>query len=153
MTGSKSRSKTYEIPCTSAGAATDGTDMPNKLCPSAGWVSTSFAAIVVTPPGRFSTITRQCSSSVNCFAMIRLMMSGGVLAEFGATKRMVLLGKTASACADNPGANAMMKPRHRFILENFAAWKLSRNAEVSQFQKNPPVRPSCDPTGGTDQHK
>src|SRR4051794_19181669 len=74
--------------------------MAKRLCPSAGCTSTSLAAMVVTPPGRFSTITFQPSSSDNSLATIRLMMSGGVLAETGATRRMVPVGNGAGwACA------------------------------------------------------
>src|SRR5437763_3634870 len=53
--------------------------------------------MVVTPPGRFSTITRQPSDSVSCLETMRLTMSGGVLAENGATKRTVPFGKAVSA--------------------------------------------------------
>lgn len=42
---------------------------------------TSAAAMVVTLPGQFSTITCQPSDSVSSFETMRLTMSGGVLAE------------------------------------------------------------------------
>src|SRR3954452_24045401 len=74
-------------------AAVEGTDIAKTECPSAGCIRTSLAAIVLTPPGRFSTITRQPSDSDTSLARMRLMMSGGVLAELGATIRMVADGK------------------------------------------------------------
>src|SRR4051812_36166343 len=87
----------------SDGAATDGTDIAKIERPSAGCDSTSLAAIVVTPPGRFSTIVRQPSASDSSLAMMRLITSGGVLAEFGATKRMTPEAKLCCcACAAAP---------------------------------------------------
>src|SRR5436309_1648869 len=104
---------------TSDGAATDGTDRASKLCPSAGCVSTSVAAIVVTPPGRFSTIARQFSPSDNSLATIRLMMSGGVLAENGATKRIVPVGNVVWAPAGGPEAtNATMNAKGLLARRN-----------------------------------
>src|SRR4051812_10077399 len=113
MTGSKSASKRYEILGTSEGAAADGTDIANSDRPSAGCNKTSPAAIVVTPPGRFSTITRHPSPSDSSLAKIRLIISGGVLAEFGATKRMVPEGKAVCALAGNAAAaNTMAGTTH-----------------------------------------
>ena len=47
---------------------------------------------------RISTIVRQPSDTVNFLETMRLMMSGGMLAENGATKRTVPAGK--DDCAD-----------------------------------------------------
>ena len=64
----------------------------NSVWPSASCLSTSFAAIVPTPPGLFSTIIFQPSPSVRALAAIRARMSGGVLAEFDTTMRMTREG-------------------------------------------------------------
>src|SRR5438093_716811 len=83
-------------------AAVEGTDIAKRECPSAGCPSTSLAAIVLTPPGRFSTITRQPSASDNCLAMMRLIISGGVLGEFGATRRMIPEAKDWDSASATP---------------------------------------------------
>src|SRR6266700_966726 len=120
---------------TSDGAATDGTDRASRLCPSAGCVRTSFAAIVVTPPGRFSTIARQFSVSDNSLATIRLMMSGGVLAEFGATKRIVPLGNAVCALAGNPdAARATITATCRPVLQS-NRWVMGDLPLLVEFSK------------------
>src|SRR4026207_2368007 len=83
-------------------AAVEGTDIAKRECPSAGCPSTSLAAIVLTPPGRFSTLTRQPSACESSLATIRLIMSGGVLGEFGATKRIVPEGKDCDCASPTP---------------------------------------------------
>ena len=75
--------------------------------------------MVVTPPGRFSTIARQFSPSDNSLATIRLMMSGGVLAENGATKQIVPVGNAVWALAGSAeAANATITARCLFARRN-----------------------------------
>jgi len=64
---------------------------------------TSEPAMVITAPGRFSTITFQPSPSVSWAAITRLMMSGGVLGAVGTTMRMTFEGNgSAMACETMP---------------------------------------------------
>src|SRR4051812_4653276 len=118
----KSVSTPYEMVGSSAGAAVAGTDIAKIEWPSGTCLRTSLAATVVTPPGRFSTMTRQPSCCDSSDAMIRLMMSGGVLAVFGTTMRMgrdgkaSALGAGAAGIASRPARNAA-RTRWTHMLE------------------------------------
>lgn len=60
---------------TSDGAAAEGTDIAYRLLSYAGWLRTSAAAMAVTLPGQFSTITCQPSDSVSSFETMRLTIA------------------------------------------------------------------------------
>src|SRR6266545_5700821 len=76
--------------------------------------------MVPTAPGLFSTMTFQPSPSESALAMMRAMMSGGVLAEYGTTIRMTFEGKdwpnvVSWAARLRPLAAAPVRNARRFM--------------------------------------
>ena len=78
ITGAKSTSSRKLMLGSRAGAAVVGKAMPRIVCPSAGCLRTSAAAIVPIAPGLFSTTIRQPSLCPSSLATMRVMMSDGV---------------------------------------------------------------------------
>jgi hypothetical protein len=125
ITGAKSVSRLIDRLGISAGTAAIGAVTENSVYPSAGCLSTSPMPCVITAPGLSSTIVFQPSRSESALATMRARMSGGVLAEFGTTKRMTFDGNVcpragANVAAPRPSAAAPLRNARLFMA--FSHW-------------------------------
>ncbi len=89
--------------------------MESSAWPSAGCLSTSVAASVITAPGLFSTMILQSSPSERALATTRARMSGGVPADPGTTTRMILDGYD---CANAGFETATPRPAAAVPVKN-----------------------------------